>query len=108
HHVFRDVDAVMQNIALVTHHLRQRYPNNMGDAYNAGIKVMTLITTKEGRLYHLDENGGCWRIFVFLTGTRSYDVVQTPDQAWEGGRAFGEFQRLLADLDPRLIREVLP
>jgi len=108
HHVFRDVDAVMQNIALVTHHLRQRYLNNMGDAYNAGIKVMTLIPTKEGRLYHLDENGDCWRIFVFLTGTRSYDVVQTPDQAREGGRAFGEFQRLLADLDPRLIREVLP
>ena len=47
-------------------------------------------------------------MFILLEGTRSYDIVETPQQAREGGRAFGQFQRLLADLDVGLIHEVLP
>ncbi len=47
-------------------------------------------------------------MFILLDNTRSYDIVETPQQASEGGRAFGQFQRLLVDLDVELIHEVLP
>lgn len=107
HHVFKDVAAVMDNIERVTNHLKARYA--------AGFKnievdrcVLTLIPTTGDELYHRDEEGNFWRMLILLEDTRSYDIVESPQQAREGGRAFGQFQRLLADLDVDLIHEVLP
>ena len=106
HHVFKDVPAVMANMQLVIGHLKEKY-------VRAGWKdvekrVLTLIPTREGMPYLLDDTGNFWRMMVLLTDTRSYDIVETPQQAREGGRAFGKFQRLLADLDVALVQEVLP
>jgi len=47
-------------------------------------------------------------MFVLITGTQSYDIVETEQQAREGGKAFGQFQLKLADLDAQKIVEVLP
>jgi thiamine kinase-like enzyme len=38
----------------------------------------------------------------------SYDVLQTEQQAYEGGKAFGKFQRLLSDMDASLLIETIP
>ena len=108
HHVFKDVVAVMQNIQLVTQHLKSKYSELDGQGRRLEEKVLTLIQTKHGASYHRDEAGNYWRMFILLANTRSYDIVETPRQAREGGRAFGQFQRLLADLDVGLIHEVLP
>ncbi|HET8827910.1 MAG TPA: aminoglycoside phosphotransferase family protein, partial [Pelobium sp.] len=37
----------------------------------------------------------------------SYDLVESPKQAFEGGEAFGRFQLMLADMDPALLTETL-
>ncbi|WP_262250379.1 phosphotransferase enzyme family protein [Parapedobacter soli] len=110
HHVFKDVPAVMQNIQRVTDHLKVRYAAEFADAEGRDLdrRVLTLIPTKRAQPYFQDEGGNFWRMFILLDGTRSYDIVETPQQAREGGRAFGQFQRLLADLDVNLIHEVLP
>jgi len=109
HHVFSDVPAVMENIRLVTGHLRAKYrANGDSDERLLDRKVLTLIPTKTDQFFYRDEQGNFWRMFVLLENTRSYDIVGTPKQAREGGRAFGQFQRLLSDLDAALIREVLP
>ncbi|MFC3198013.1 phosphotransferase enzyme family protein [Parapedobacter deserti] len=108
HHVFANVAAVMQNIKLVTQHLKTRYYSIGNGIQRPEERVLTLIPTKLDKLYYQDETGNFWRMFIMLANTRSYDIVQTERQAREGGRAFGQFQRLLADLDVRLIREVLP
>jgi len=108
HHVFNDVAAVMGNIELVTRHLRDRYRAEGGCDQRLEDKVLTLIPAKTGASYIRDNQGNFWRMFILLEGTRSYDIVETPQQAKEGGRAFGQFQRLLSDLDTTLIREVLP
>ena len=47
-------------------------------------------------------------MFILIDGTKSYDVVETTTQASEGGKAFGQFQLQLADLDATQIVEVLP
>jgi aminoglycoside phosphotransferase (APT) family kinase protein len=50
-----------------------------------------------------DEDGQFWRMYRFIEGARSHDVVEDAVQAYEAARAFGEFQRMLADLPaPRL------
>ena len=108
HHVFKDVVAVMQNIQLVTQHLKSKYSELDGKGEHLEEKVLTLIHTKQGASYYRDDAGNYWRMFILLANTRSYDIVETPRQAREGGRAFGQFQRLLADLDVDLIHEVVP
>lgn len=106
HHVFKDVAALMQNMELVTHHLRQKY-RQLGEP-DPDHRVLTLIPHNSEKSFQTDEEGNYWRMFVLLANTRSYDIVETPQQAREGGRAFGQFQRLLADLDAARIHEVLP
>lgn len=108
HHVFKDVPAVMGNIQRVTNHLKMRYAAEFTESNDLDSRVLTLIPTKSGEPYHRDGQYNFWRMFVLLDGTRSYDIVETPQQAREGGRAFGQFQRMLADLDVSLIHEVLP
>lgn len=108
HHVFKNVDAVMENIQRVTKHLKARYADENPADSQLEHRVLTLIPTKGAASYHRDEQQNFWRMFILLDGTRSYDIVDTPQQAREGGRAFGQFQRLLADLDVTLIHEVLP
>lgn len=108
HHVFKNVVAVMQNIQLVTQHLRMRYESERTPAHALESSVLTLIPTKAAETYQQDGLHNFWRMFILLDNTRSYDIVETPQQAREGGRAFGQFQRLLVDLDVGLIHEVLP
>ncbi|HWK99877.1 MAG TPA: aminoglycoside phosphotransferase family protein, partial [Parapedobacter sp.] len=107
HHVFKDVTAVMDNIERVINHLKARYSAGFNNI-KLDRCVLTLIPTASDESYHRDEEGNFWRMFILLDDTRSYDIVETPQQAREGGRAFGQFQRLLADLDVNLIHEVLP
>ncbi len=108
HHVFKDVAGVMRNMQLVTQHLKEKYREIDGDRPSLERNVLTLMPTRGGDAYLVDEQGNFWRMLVFLNDTRSYDIVETPQQAMEGGRAFGQFQRLLSDLDVKLIQEVLP
>jgi len=70
--------------------------------------VLTLIKNKQGGYFIKDDKGDYWRAFVFLTNTKSYDQVLTENQAFEGGKAFGRFQRLLADLETSLIVDTIP
>lgn len=107
HHVFKNVEGVMQNMLLVIQHLKEKYKQS-GEGLNVEKNVLTLIPTREGAPYLVDQDGNFWRMLILLADTRSYDIVETPQQAREGGRAFGQFQRLLSDLDVALIHEVLP
>src|SRR3546814_915084 len=108
HHVFKDVEAVMDNIQRVTNHLKARYAAEFTESNHLDRRVLTLIPTIGDGPYHRDEQRNFWRMFILLDETRSYDIVETPQQAREGGRAFGQFQRMLVDLDVGLIHEVLP
>ncbi|UIR56728.1 aminoglycoside phosphotransferase family protein [Sphingobacterium sp. SRCM116780] len=106
HHIFQNVEGLMQNIKHVTDHLKSKVAHL--PILNQESQVLTIIPTKSNDLYFLDEDGNYWRMFVLIEGTKSYDVVETPKQASEGGKAFGKFQMQLADLDATKIVEVLP
>lgn len=106
HHVFRNVDGLMDNIEKVCLHLKQKLAH-LGQEEVAK-RTMTLIPTWDGQHYYKDENGDFWRVFILIPDTRSYDILETTDQAFSGGMAFGQFQKQLSDLDPTTIVEVLP
>ncbi|QNL48525.1 aminoglycoside phosphotransferase family protein [Olivibacter sp. SDN3] len=104
--VFKNVDHLMENIDKVCNHIKNKLKSEGVSALED--HVLTPIPTKNGALYHKDEQDNYWRIFVLIEGTKTYDIVETTQQAKEGGRAFGKFQAMLADLNPLDIHEVIP
>ena len=106
HHVFKDVPVLMQNLLYVTDHLKQKLAQVPGSDLEK--EVMTIVEARDGKPYFKDGDDNYWRVFHFLKDTRSYDQVNTKQQAYEGGKAFGRFQALLADMDPGLIKDTIP
>lgn len=105
HEVFRDPVALMQNIERVTAHLRQRIAAQGGDP---GRQTLTLIPAVDGGTFHRGANGDYWRAYVFIEGARTYEVAENPDQVYQAAHAFGEFQKLLADLPADALHETIP
>ncbi|MGQ8335237.1 phosphotransferase enzyme family protein [Sunxiuqinia sp. A32] len=103
--IFKDVEMLMNNIHLVTQHLKRKYEMAGEESQD---KVLTIVPTKGGDYYYKREGGSCWRMFVFITRTKTLDIVESEEQAYEGGKAFGQFQLLLSDLKASLLQEVLP
>jgi Ser/Thr protein kinase RdoA (MazF antagonist) len=106
HHVFRDVPVLMNNLLLVLDHLKKKLKLIPGaDPEN---ETLTLVETRNNQAYFKDDDNNYWRVFHFLKGTKSYDLVETEKQAFEGGKAFGRFQALLSDLDTSLVKDTIP
>ena len=102
--VFQDVPALMENILRVTEHVAARV-KGQPDAERRGLR---LVGTRDGRLWHEEPDGACWRAYPMIEGTRSFETVESPEQAFAAARAFGEFQALLADLPPPRLAETIP
>ncbi|WP_020571353.1 phosphotransferase enzyme family protein [Neolewinella persica] len=106
HLVFPDIAALSDNIQLVTDHLRKKIMKASGEAGRQ--QTLQLIPTLEGRWWLKDQEGAYWRVFEFLSGLVSYDVVETPEQAYAGARSYGYFLRFLDDFPAKQIVPVLP
>jgi thiamine kinase-like enzyme len=106
HEVFEDVPGMQQNIHRVTSHVRKKL-KELGEE-NIDKKVLTLVRAKDNNLYAEDDDGNFWRVYYYIEGTRSYDIVETKQQAYKGGKAFGRFQKLLADIKGGPLNETIP
>ena len=102
HNVFPDVPAMMSNIARVTAHLKAKVAAAGGDPER---EVLTVIPTCEGALYHC-EGENFWAASLYIEGSVTHDVADTPRLAYMGGRGIGRFQAMLADFDEPL-KEVI-
>lgn len=105
HHIFGNIEGLMNNIDLVTNHLKDEF-KSLG--LDESKHTLTIIPTHSNKLFYQDEEGSYWRVFLHLNNTKSYDIVETPQQAYSGGKAFGLFQKQLANLDAKKIVEILP
>lgn len=102
--IFTNPAAVMENIERVTAHLAAR----VADVADAERRVLRLIPTREGRTFHVDAGEEVWRAYRFIPAARSYDRVETQEQAFEAARAFGHFQQMLADLPAPRLHDTIP
>ena len=105
-HVFKDPEALMDNFVRVTSHQRRKLSES--GARDASRRTLTVIPTRDNRSYYRNGNGECWRTLVFVDGVRTFEAVETPTQAFEAGKAFGEFQQLLVDLPGKRLAETIP
>jgi hypothetical protein len=105
HDIFKDVPRLMENIVRVTGHIRGKLSAIPGARPER--EVLTVIPTTDGRNFHLDANGNYWRCYIFINYQRSYDLVDSPGRACEGGKHFGRFLRLLADFPNPPLHETI-
>lgn len=103
HNIFRDVDMLQSNIEAVTGHIRRKLEER-GES-DIERKVLRLVPANDGKLYHFDGNG-YWRMMVYIPRSVSYEAV-TPEYSRYAGLAFGDFQKMLADI-PVTLGETIP
>ena len=106
HQIFKDVDKLQDNIVRVTNHIRAKLEER--NVEDIDRKVLTFIPTiEEGKYYYKDAEGNYWRVMHFITDSKSYDTIN-PELAYRAGLAFGDFQKMLADLPDGPLHETIP
>ena len=84
--IFPDPDAMMENISRVTAHIR----------------------SKGGRSLEVLGYKNPWRLYAFITGVKTIDLIENAEQAFFAANAFAGFQNALADLPAPRLNEILP
>jgi len=56
----------------------------------------------------VDAAGNHWRAYRFIEKARTYDAVESTEQAFQAGRAFGRFQQQLAGLPAPRLHDTIP
>jgi hypothetical protein len=106
HDIFKDPISVMENVGRITAYLRHKLlARNLSDVDR---QTLTLIPATNNQIYYQDEAGNVWRTYLLIEDAQTYDVVTSPAQAYEVGKAFGNFQKQLDDLPGPRLRETIP
>jgi Ser/Thr protein kinase RdoA (MazF antagonist) len=97
--VFRRPEDIAHNLKIIGSHLARLHPDYL---------FTNPLGSASGETYFLSEDGKYYRIFPYISGSKTLEIVTKPEQAVEAARSFGRFSHLLGDLDPSLLRETLP
>lgn len=103
--VFTKPEEVMQNIRRVSRHLKKKVLLEGG---NPDIEVLHPIDTLDASKFLIDENGEYWRMYDWIEGATTYDTIDSPEIFYEVGKAFGRFQKRLADYPVENLHEAIP
>lgn len=96
---------LIRNISSVTDFLREKIKQSGGDASR---ETLCLIPTHDGELYYIDPDGKFWRMYNYIEGARTYDLVENDEMFYRCGKGFGHFQRLLADYPADTLYPTIP
>jgi len=106
HHVFKDPAKLMDNLVRVTAHLRHRLLAE--GCTDLSRRVLTVVSTCDQAPYYSDPDGNVWRALVFIEGTVTVEVPDSPDQIYQAAKAFGHFEAMLSDLPGPPLYETIP
>ncbi len=105
HQIFKDVPQLQNNILRVTNHVRKKLEERKVSDIDR--KVLNFVPAHDGKYYYKDADGNYWRLMDFVTDSKSYDTIN-PELARRAGLAFGDFQKMLADLPDGPLFETIP
>jgi Ser/Thr protein kinase RdoA (MazF antagonist) len=97
--VFKTPESIADNIKRVADFLKQHHP----DYY-----FVSPLLTHQGSAMLEIKGEGFFRMFPFVPGSFSKDVVQTARQAFEAAAQFGRFTKLLSSLDVKQLQVTIP
>lgn len=102
--IFKDVALLQHNIESVTSHIRAKL-ESAGEK-DIDRKVLRYVRPKESDKTWLLEDGKYWRVSVFIPGSFTRETADA-DNSYFAGKAFGNFEAMLADL-PETLGETIP
>ncbi len=97
HHVFKNIEGLMNNIEIIINHIEKHNPHQ---------PHITLLKTNTGKSYLMD-SAQYWRVMKFIEDSRSFEKLQSPDQAFEVGKILGEFHKQVAGIDTSQLVETI-
>jgi len=104
HLIFTQVDVLQKNIHIVTAHIRKKLEEK-GEV-DIDRKVLTFLSTEDAANYYYDGEN-YWRVCLMIPQSRNFEQI-TPDLSYQAGKAFGEFQYMLADIPEGTLKETIP
>lgn len=96
-YAFRNPIGLMNNIDLVTEHIRAKCPEKLSLHFHH---------TQDRKTYLVDGTN-FWRVMNYVPSA-TYSATKEPEILRNAGKAFGEFQTQLADFDIHLLVETIP
>ena len=96
-YVFRKPWDVMHNIALITEFMAEHHPD---------IKSLRYIHALNGKNYY-EDGPAFWRMYRYVDSV-TYNSSKDPVIVCNAGKAFGRFQKALAEFDASLLRYTIP
>lgn len=97
--VFKDPENISDNIELIELYLKENHP---------GYFFVSPVKTKDGKSFVLDSLNDYYRLFPFVKDSKTFDVVQNPQQAFEAAKQFGLFTHVLSGLPLEKLKITLP
>lgn len=97
--IFQNPETIAGNIGAIASYLKERYPSYF---------FVAPVTAADGRQMIFLKEKGFFRLFPFVEGSHSIDVVSNPDQAWEASKQFGLFTQVLSEMDASRLKETIP
>jgi Ser/Thr protein kinase RdoA (MazF antagonist) len=97
--VFSDPTLIAENIHQVSSYLATHYPDTLFPRPIPSLNGQTLIRLGSDKYF---------RLYPFIENSVTIDVVDTPAQAYEAARKFGEFTRLLSHFPVASLHHTLP
>ncbi len=104
-YVFKQPEALMENVVGVTNHIRKVIIANGGDPER---ECLTVYPAKSGKPYYIDSEGNFWRCYNFITNAHSCQTVESDEVCFNAAKAFGKFQCMLADYPGETLCETIP
>jgi Ser/Thr protein kinase RdoA (MazF antagonist) len=98
HQVFKDPEAIAFNIRSIGVYLQRQHPGYLFT------NPLLTVTGKD----MVEADGEWYRMFPFIEGSHTIDVVELPRQAYEAARQFGKFTKLLSGFDAAKLKITLP
>lgn len=103
-YVFKQPDKVMENIIDVTTHINKK--SKTSSCHTP--KTLTFKFAENGNPFVVDDYGGYWRLCEFIENSITFNETQDLSVIEETGKAFGEFQGLLADFPAEKLNIIIP
>ena len=104
--IFKNIPELQHNIERVTVYLSNKLKAIPGSDIKR--ECLTLIPSREGKSWIVDKSGNYWRMYIFISNHHSYNIVDSTDKAFEGGKAIGRFQAMLSDMPGPPLFETIP
>lgn len=105
HNVFKQPAAVMDNMTLITAHLKDKILEAGGDPRR---ETINLIPTHSGQNYYQNELGETWRAEIFIENAQTYSIPKHPAHYYHAAQAFGRFGARLDDFPVQRLQTTIP